>query len=183
MYSPWFWPKRTRQEPLFSEPTVEKNCPALLRCEVKNKQKCKIQHVSSSTELCQVFATSRFAKEVRRYTHGILWFRLQLFPWFNSFIFFPMCRICIPRTGLDCSVLHSFGGVSFRDAGDASFPVSQRLGYGPRGELRMVSDVGIGYHWWCDFKGTTWQLQQKWGWKRWNLDEISESYYIDSYWF
>ena len=24
MYSPWFWPKRTRQESLFSEPTVEK---------------------------------------------------------------------------------------------------------------------------------------------------------------
>lgn len=113
MYSPWFWPKRTRQESLFSEPTVEKNCPALLRCEVKNKQKCKIQHVSSSTELCQVFATSRLAKEGPKVYSWYTMIQIAVVPVVQLFYFFSDVSDLV-FNGLDWTAQSSIHLVEFR---------------------------------------------------------------------
>ena len=68
MYSPWFWPKRTRQESLFSEPTVEKHCPALLRCEVKNQQKCRF----NMFQVRQSYVKSLLPVGLLRRSQGIL---------------------------------------------------------------------------------------------------------------
>ena len=129
-------------------------------------------------------ATMQYMAGGAGFQPSTVWFRLQLFPWFNSFIFFPMCRIwystdwtgllsppfiwwsfvpwcwrrfvpCVPKIGIR-TTRRTADGIGCRD----------RIPFG---------DVIL--------RGQLDNFNKNEGEKGEILDQLSESYYIDSYWF
>ena len=181
---PGFGQRGRGRSPYFLSPQLKKT--VLLCWDVKSKisRSVKFNMFQVRQSYVKSLLPVGLLRKVRRYTHGILWFRLQLFPWFNSFIFFPMCRIWYSTdwTGLLSPpfIWWSFVPWCWR----RFVPCVPKIGI----RTTRRTEDGIGCRDRIPFgdvilRGQLDNFNKNEGEKGEILDQLSESYYIDSYWF